>query len=188
MKRITAKYPVLPILDSVFMDIGRGNLYLTTTDLEKTITATVVVEHRDTGQAVVPIKPLCDFLKYLPEQPITVDIDSFTKIVQITTNDGKYSFQGDNPGDFPKILIVKSEPGNTCHYNANKHKQMTSTYQVFCDVYKTSLKADTHIVKNKATKLHLTIKDGKNTIKLSLWKQDTEVLAKYLKVMAKNLT
>lgn len=43
-----------------------------------------------------------DTLKSLPEQPISVNVNSDTFGVEIITSNGRFKIAGENPMDFPK--------------------------------------------------------------------------------------
>src|SRR3972149_5835254 len=65
----------LPILDNFLFQINKGELQLSASDLETTMTASLSVESKDSGIIAVPARLLLDTLKTFPEQPLTFTID-----------------------------------------------------------------------------------------------------------------
>jgi DNA polymerase-3 subunit beta len=68
---------VLPIIENFLFEINGGNLTVSATDLQTTMTTSLAVEAKENGKIAVPSKILLDTLKTLPEQPITFTISSF---------------------------------------------------------------------------------------------------------------
>ncbi|NCG05235.1 MAG: DNA polymerase III subunit beta, partial [Bacteroidetes bacterium] len=57
----------LPILDHILFELHPGQLRLTATDLETTISASLQVEATQEGKIAVPARLLLDTLKTFPE-------------------------------------------------------------------------------------------------------------------------
>lgn len=96
---------VLPILEDFLFDIKDGNLTVTATDLETSISTTFGVDATENFKIAVPSKILTSILKELPEQPITISFDEDSYGVELTTDNGKYKLSGENGEDFPKIPV-----------------------------------------------------------------------------------
>lgn len=94
----------LPILDDFLFDLTDTVLNITATDLETTMVITLEPTMlEDPGNITIPAKLLLDFLKYLPDVPLTFSIDTTNQAVEITSTDGKYHLTGHNAEDFPKL-------------------------------------------------------------------------------------
>ena len=94
----------LPILDDFLFDLTDTELNITATDLETTMVITLEPTMlEDPGNITIPAKLLLDFLKYLPDVPLTFSIDTTNQAVEITSTDGKYHLTGHNAEDFPKL-------------------------------------------------------------------------------------
>ena len=65
----------LPILDNFLFELKQGELTVSASDLETTMSVNLEVETQDTGSAAVPAKVLMDTLKTFPEQPLTFTFD-----------------------------------------------------------------------------------------------------------------
>jgi DNA polymerase-3 subunit beta len=99
---------VLPILENFLFEIKNGNLTISATDLQTSMTTSLPVEAKENGRIAIPSRILLDTLKSLPEQPIAFNIDDTTFAIEINAGDGKYKLSGENGEDFPKIPVVEN--------------------------------------------------------------------------------
>jgi len=93
---------VIAITEDFLLDLKGNTLHITATNLNETIHTSMEVIGDTDGTAAVPAKILLDTLKNLPEQPLTIQHDPETGVVEINSITGKYKLAGDNPEDFPK--------------------------------------------------------------------------------------
>ncbi len=98
---------VLPILENFLFEIQAGNLVISATDLQTSMTTALSVESKEDGKIAVPSKILLDTLKNLAEQPISFSVDEETYAIEISAGDGKYKLSGENGDDFPRIPVVE---------------------------------------------------------------------------------
>ncbi|GAB2698118.1 DNA polymerase III subunit beta [Mucilaginibacter koreensis] len=99
---------VLPILENFLFEITDGNLKISATDLQTSMTTSLPVEAQQNGRIAIPSRILLDTLKSLPEQPVSFSVDDRTFGVEISAGDGKYKLSGENGEDFPKIPTVEN--------------------------------------------------------------------------------
>ena len=99
---------VLPILENFLFEIKEGNLTISATDLQTSMTTALAVDSKEDGKVAVPSKILLDTLKTLPDQPISFNIDDNSFAIEISAGDGKYKLSGENGDDFPKIPVVEN--------------------------------------------------------------------------------
>jgi DNA polymerase III subunit beta len=97
---------VLPILENFLFEINAGNLVISATDLQTSMTTALAVESKESGKIAVPSKILLDTLKTLAEQPISFSVDEETNAIEISAGDGKYKLSGESGDDFPRIPSV----------------------------------------------------------------------------------
>ena len=97
---------VLPILENFLFEIKDGNLVISATDLQTSMTTALAVDSKEDGKIAAPSKILLDTLKTLAEQPISFSVDEKTFAIEISAGDGKYKLSGENGDDFPKIPTV----------------------------------------------------------------------------------
>ncbi len=100
---VVATNPIVPILENFLFRIEDGTLTVTASDLQTTMTTQIPVDATETGAIAIPAKLLLDTLRSLPEQPITVNINTETFGTEILTDNGRFKLSGENPIDFPKI-------------------------------------------------------------------------------------
>ncbi|MCK8491446.1 MULTISPECIES: DNA polymerase III subunit beta [Spirosoma] len=103
---VVATNPIVPILENFLFRIEDGTLTITASDLQTTMTTQIPVESSENGAIAIPAKLLLDTLRSLPEQPVTVNIDTETFGTEILTDNGRYKLSGENPIDFPKLPTV----------------------------------------------------------------------------------
>lgn len=97
---------VLPILENFLFEIKAGNLIISATDLQTSMTTALTVESKKDGKIAIPSKILVETLKTLAEQPISFSVDDETFSIEISAGDGKYKLSGENGDDFPRIPTV----------------------------------------------------------------------------------
>jgi DNA polymerase III subunit beta len=98
----------LPILDNFLFEIEEGNLIITASDLETTMTSSLLVEAKETGKVAIPAKILIDTLKTFPDQPLTFTITEGTHVIEIASDFGKYKLAGHNGDEFPRTPSIDS--------------------------------------------------------------------------------
>ncbi len=97
----------LPILDDFLFELDDTTLKMTATDLETTLIMTLEPSMSDeSGKVTIPAKLLLDFLRYLPDAPITFNIDVNTLAIEILSSEGKYKLTGHNADDYPELPLL----------------------------------------------------------------------------------
>ncbi len=97
-----ASKPILPILDHFLFNIKNGELTITSTDLETSMSTSLPVEADADYVVAVPSRLTIDTLKALPNQPITFTLDEKTNSVELRSENGRYKLAGQPGEDFPK--------------------------------------------------------------------------------------
>lgn len=92
---------VLPILESFLFEVDNDKLTVISTDLETTMKVSMDIQSGDSGSLCIQAKVLLDYLKNLPEQPITFDINTGDFGVDITSEQGKYKIVGEDAKSYP---------------------------------------------------------------------------------------
>ena len=94
---------VLPILENFLFVVEKNKLTISGTDLETSITTWMEIESKSEGKVAISARILVDYLKTLPEQPLTFSVSDDGSQVEITTDRGKYKLNGENGDDFPRV-------------------------------------------------------------------------------------
>lgn len=93
----------MPILEDFLFELDDKTLRITSTDLETTLIITLELGMaEEPGKITIPARLLLDFLKYLPDTPITFTIDNNYGI-EIVSSEGKYRMTGHDADDFPEL-------------------------------------------------------------------------------------
>jgi len=99
----------IPILDCFLFEISKGELTVSASDMETTITTSLKVDSNDSGNIAIPAKTLMDSLANLPEQPISIIIDKSKHAVKLKTETGDYNISGQNGDEYPKMPRLDSQ-------------------------------------------------------------------------------
>ncbi len=113
VKSVIASKSSLQILECVLFDLNGDQLTLTASDGETTIRTTMAVENAEGGGKVASeAKRLIDTLKEFTEQPITFTIDENNFSINMTSENGQYSFVGANGAEYPEMPVLDNEQGS----------------------------------------------------------------------------
>jgi len=98
----------LPILDNFLFEITSGQLTVSASDSETTISTTMDVDSKDEGKVCIPAKLLLEVLKNLPDQPCTFTVEKTTLAIEIAYDNGKSSMVGYNGDDYPRTPALET--------------------------------------------------------------------------------
>lgn len=105
---------VLSVLEDFLFELKGNTLTLTATDLETMMRVQMEVgDAQGAGRICIPSKILTEYLKNLPEQPITFNINDKDLSIEMSSDVGKYKIGGEKADDFPK----EPAPGDTTTFN-----------------------------------------------------------------------
>jgi len=108
---VVVSKPIIPILSSFLFDIKEGNLTISSTDLETTMTTSIKVDATENISVAIPSKTVLDLLKSLPDQPLAFSIHADKGIVEIKYETGRFKLTVQKGEEFPKNPEV--EAGNS---------------------------------------------------------------------------
>lgn len=92
----------LPILDCFLLEVAGNKLSITASDSENTMKTTMPIDASDgDGKFAVSSSRLMDAVKELPEQPLTVEVDTQALTVQMLYQNGVYNFMAQNADEYP---------------------------------------------------------------------------------------
>ena len=110
VSRVIAAKNSLQILECVLFELEGEELTLTASDSETTIRTSLTVENaQGAGKVAVAGKMLLETLKEFPEQPLTFQIDDQNFGLNITSQNGTYSFVGANGMEYPQMPVEDGE-------------------------------------------------------------------------------
>ncbi len=99
---------IIPILEDFLFQIKKDEITISATDLETFMKVSVEAQTNEEGSICIPAKVLLDYLKNMPEQPITFDINDNYGI-EITSNYGKSKLVGESDANFPKEPTIDAK-------------------------------------------------------------------------------
>lgn len=103
--KVIAPKNSLQILESILFDLADNCLTLTASDGATSMQTKIEVENvQGAGKVTFGAKMLLDALKEFPEQPLTFDINDQNFGLQITSDNGNYSFVGANGNEYPEMI------------------------------------------------------------------------------------
>ncbi len=112
LSKVIAPKNSLQILEDVLFDLNGNALTMTASDGETTIRTTIDVENAEgQGKVASGAKLLLETLKEFPEQPLTFQIDDQNYAINITSENGTYSFVGANGNEYPEMPVAGEENG-----------------------------------------------------------------------------
>jgi DNA polymerase-3 subunit beta len=118
LSRVISSKSTMPILDNFLFQIAESEITITASDLESTLITRLKLENIDgEGSVAIPAKLFIDTLKEFPEQPLTFQIDEKTSVVEIFSDNGKYSIMGQNADDFPVLPKLNEEAASSVNVN-----------------------------------------------------------------------
>ena len=101
----------LPILDSFLFEVKNGALTITASDSENMMQSSMeLIESDGEGSFAVPNRTMLDAVKELPEQPLTLEVDTDNLTIRIIYQNGLYNFTSQNADEYPRMQEL---PENT---------------------------------------------------------------------------
>jgi DNA polymerase-3 subunit beta len=110
---VIASNPIVPILENFLFELSGSVLTITASDMHTVMQTSVMIESGIDGSITVPAKMILDTLRSLPEQPVTLKVDTDTFGLELVTANGHFKLSGENPLDFPRIPEVTRNFGIT---------------------------------------------------------------------------
>ena len=97
----------LPILDDFLFQLSEKELRITTSDLDVTMTVSMVPDMVEgTGEVTIPARLLLEIMKNFPDVPITVSIDNNSLAVELIAGEGRYKLAGHKSDEFPQLPVM----------------------------------------------------------------------------------
>jgi DNA polymerase-3 subunit beta len=114
LSRVISSKSTMPILDNFLFQLAEAEITITASDLESTLITSLKLDNIEgEGSIAVPAKLFIDTLKEFPEQPLTFQIDDKSYVVEIFSDNGKYSIMGQNAEDYPVLPKLNEEAASS---------------------------------------------------------------------------
>ena len=107
MSGVIGSKHTLPILDDFLFHLEENQLKITSSDLDVTMSVTLVPDMVDgTGDVTIPARLLLEIMKNFPDVPITVSVDPNTLMVELVAGEGRYKLAGHKSDEFPQLPVM----------------------------------------------------------------------------------
>ncbi|MFA6261554.1 MAG: DNA polymerase III subunit beta [Bacteroidia bacterium] len=104
---VVVSKPIIPILNNFLFDIKDGELRISSTDLETTMTTAIKVDAKEDISIAIPCKTTIELLKSLPDQPLAFSINMEKGAVEIKYDSGRFKLTAQKGDEFPKNPSVE---------------------------------------------------------------------------------
>ena len=110
IERVILPKNSIQILSCFLFDIKDGEMTVTATDQDTTISTTLeLTEANGDCKFALEAKQLMNILKEIPEQPLTLDINSSSLQIEMSYQNGHFTFQGESALDYPLPRAAEGE-------------------------------------------------------------------------------
>ena len=94
----------MPILDCFLFEVANSQLTITASDSENVLQTTMPLDYAEgEGKSAVNNRTILDAVKELPEQPLTIDVETSTYIIKVIYQNGIYNFTAQNADEYPIV-------------------------------------------------------------------------------------
>lgn len=94
----------MPILDCFLFEVANSQLTITASDSENVLQTTMSLDYAEgEGKFAVNNRTILDAVKELPEQPLTIDVETSTYIIKVIYQNGIYNFTAQNADEYPIV-------------------------------------------------------------------------------------
>ncbi len=105
VQRSVPQKSTLPATEGIFLQAKNSKLTLTGYDLDVGITTSIECSAESEGSIVLSARLLCDILRRLPSQSVTISSDSHN-LCKITSGEAEFSLVGIPADDYPELPTV----------------------------------------------------------------------------------
>jgi DNA polymerase-3 subunit beta len=100
----------IQILSCFLFEVHGSKMDVTASDKDTTMKTSIeLLEANGDCKFALESKQLMDILKEIPEQPLTMDINSSTLQIELSYQNGKFMFQGESGDDYPMQQVTEGE-------------------------------------------------------------------------------
>ena len=94
----------MPILDCFLFEVANSQLTITASDSENVLQTTMPLDYAEgEGKFAVNNRTILDAVKELPEQPLTIDVETSTYTIKVKFQNGDFNFTAHNADEYPII-------------------------------------------------------------------------------------
>ena len=170
VQNIVAGKGSLPILQNVLLEVGGGEIKMTTTDLDISIKASCGCEVEESGSTTLPVKLLFNAITKVAEGEVEIEVDEKER-ASISAGNARYKLVGLPEKEFPRL--PKDEDAYVYTVSQQVFKEMLKkvSYAASQDDTRRTLKGV--VMSFKDNKLTMVATDGR---RLALVENEVEFL------------
>ena len=108
--KVISNKNTLPILDYFLFDLKGGELQVTTSDLETTLTGSISVDAVESeGKIAAPAKLMLESLKEFSEMPLNIEVNDNSFEIKISWKSGSLSIPGVSAVSYPAVPALSAD-------------------------------------------------------------------------------
>ena len=111
VSRAVSPRSTLPVLANVLVATDEGRLRLSATNLELGITCWIPAQINDEGSVTVPARTFVDLISTLPNDPISLTLDSKTQTLNVQCGASVTDIKGIDAQEFPPMPVPELNEG-----------------------------------------------------------------------------
>jgi DNA polymerase III subunit beta len=111
VSRAVSPRSTLPVLANVLVATDEGRLRLSATNLELGITCWIPAQISDEGSITVPARTFVDLISTLPNDPISLNLDSKTQTLNVQCGASVTDIKGIDAQEFPPMPVPELSEG-----------------------------------------------------------------------------
>ena len=97
----------LPILENFLFDVSKGQLTVTATDLDTSMSVNMKVKDTADGKIAVPAKRLSETVRALPNTDVVFLAEPDSNRIIMKTSNGEYKLTGETSDNYPSVATFK---------------------------------------------------------------------------------
>ncbi len=158
VQSVVSTRSTIPVLANVLLEAKDGELLLTTTDMELSVSTQVAAEVTKAGVTTLPAKRLFSVIRELPSQPIQLSVDSKDSAT-IECGSSFFKIMGLSADDYPEIPAPEENQSYALEPATLKHMLKCVQYAASVDETRYVLNGILFSFNNK--KLTVVATDGR---------------------------
>lgn len=168
VQAVVSARSTIPVLANVLLEAKEGQVTLTTTDMELSVTTSVSAEVEQAGITTLPAKRLFSVVRELPSQQIDLSVDGKNSAT-LECGSSFFKIMGLSADDYPEI--PEPEANQTYTLDAASLKHMLKSVQYAASVDETRYVLNGILFSFKEGKLTVVATDGR---RLALSEQEVD--------------
>lgn len=183
---------ILPILENYLLDLSKDNLKITATDLEVSLSTSLLVKGEENGKIAIPAKRVMETIRALPNLDVRFAVDVGNKKLSMKTQTGEYKLSGEGGEEYPTVPLPKGNETLVLEKEALTRLINQTSFAVSTDELRPAMMGVLFQIRKDgiravATDGHRLVKISNTTVRSTKLEKDIIVPAKALAIVSKSL-